>query len=265
MAYVPPPSARGPLGAPVSLAAAPKKKGGGFWLAALIVAACAAGGYYYYQQGQEGKAAATAAAPAKAAAKTPAKAAEKAAAAPAAEAKPAAPAPAAGGKALAGLNAGKFITDTRPAAGAKYYIYLFSASWCGPCRAVMPKIVEQYPAMKASGVADIVLIGNDYSPEAGRAYMEHYETDFPCIMMPDAKNLPGIVYPKGIPYCEFIDAEGKLIAQGGGAKVVNWKSVIEEYETAQGLPSSFAAAPEAEGAKPAATDKKKGKKKKAKK
>ncbi|MBR4884808.1 MAG: hypothetical protein IKZ33_05790, partial [Lentisphaeria bacterium] len=34
---------------------------------------------------------------------------------------------------------------------ADYYIYLFSASWCGPCCKEMPEIVEHHKKMKQDG------------------------------------------------------------------------------------------------------------------
>ena len=36
----------------------------------------------------------------------------------------------------------------KPSDKAKYYIYLHSASWCGPCKALMPEIVKDYKKMK---------------------------------------------------------------------------------------------------------------------
>ena len=40
---------------------------------------------------------------------------------------------------------------------ADYFIYLFSASWCGPCCREMPEIVELYDDIKKSGKVDIIL------------------------------------------------------------------------------------------------------------
>ena len=38
----------------------------------------------------------------------------------------------------------EFLTDNKPSKKAKYYIYLHSASWCSPCKALMPEIVKEY-------------------------------------------------------------------------------------------------------------------------
>ena len=60
----------------------------------------------------------------------------------------AAPAPAETAPAVtAYLNSAAFLTG-QPMADAQYYIYIYSASWCGPCKALMPEIVKEYKKMK---------------------------------------------------------------------------------------------------------------------
>ena len=87
-------------------------------------------------------------------------------------------APAAASSSLAAVPARlqelNYITDARPAADASFYVYLCSASWCGPCRAIMPKVIEQYPAIKAAG-GEIVLLCFDSTPQAGAAYVRKYK------------------------------------------------------------------------------------------
>ncbi len=118
----------------------------------------------------------------------------------------------------------EFLTDTKPSKKAKYYIYLHSASWCGPCKALMPEIVKEYKKMKKKNV-EIILIGHDKTPEAAKSYLEHYEAGFPGVLSSsaDAKKLPGITAPNGIPAATIVDAKGNVLYSGHGKGALEWK------------------------------------------
>ena len=124
-----------------------------------------------------------------------------------------------------------YITDTKPAADAQIYVYLSSASWCPPCRAIMPKIVAEYPAIKAAG-GEIVLLCCDRTPEAGRGYIKKYDAKFPAVMS-DVRTmasigLPGLQIPRGIPSISIVTPAGELIHAGHAATLLNWKSIIKK-------------------------------------
>ncbi len=125
------------------------------------------------------------------------------------------------------LQKTKFVTGT-PIADATHYVYLFSASWCGPCRALMPRIVEQYPAMKA-GKVEVILISCDDSEEAAKNYIEHYNAGLPGLFIkePTVRQLPGIVMPRSIPSTIIVDAQGKVITCGHGSKVLDWQNICK--------------------------------------
>ncbi len=152
-------------------------------------------------------------------------------------ASPAAEQTAAMSKVAQGLASAKYVNAQRPYPGAKYYIYLFSASWCGPCRALQPQIAAQYAEMKKSGVVELVLIGNDRDEASGKAYAKHYGC--PSIMMGNAQGLPGLTGPRGIPFCVFATADGTIATSGHGSMAIEWKDVITQYESQKGVESSF--------------------------
>ena len=118
----------------------------------------------------------------------------------------------------------EFLTDVKPSKKAKYYIYLHSASWCGPCKALMPEIVKEYKKMQKKNV-EIILIGHDQTPEAAKDYLEHYGAEFPGVLSSsaDAKKLPGITAPNGIPAATIVDAKGNVLYSGHGKGALEWK------------------------------------------
>lgn len=124
-----------------------------------------------------------------------------------------------------------YLSDARPAADARFYIYLSSASWCPPCRALMPKVVEEYPAIKAAG-GEIILLCFDRTPEAGRKYLQNYKAGFPGIMCSyneaDKLSLPGYIVPRGIPNVIFVTPDGKLLNNGRGFTLLDWRKTITQ-------------------------------------
>ena len=121
--------------------------------------------------------------------------------------------------------------NAKPNLKAKYYIYLISASWCGPCQALMPKIVEAYPDMKKKGV-EILLISADNSLDAAQKYAKSHDCQFPAVWQgdPKVKSLPGLTGGPGIPWAVFVDAKGKQIvacvASNGSTGVLKWEDVL---------------------------------------
>ncbi len=64
----------------------------------------------------------------------------------------------------------------------KYYLFYYSASWCGPCVAFTPELVRFYNRMKASNPElVVVLVPNDKSGDAALAYMKKSRMSFPGV------------------------------------------------------------------------------------
>lgn len=119
----------------------------------------------------------------------------------------------------------------RPAADAQYYIYLQSASWCGPCCAEMPEIARLYPEMRKAKV-ELILIGCDASPEADLAFLQKYHAAFPGVHYQEEalSTLPGYTPAQGIPDATFVDREGKVILRSHGSAIKYWRRIIDKYE-----------------------------------
>lgn len=114
-------------------------------------------------------------------------------------------------------------------ANADVYIYLSSASWCGPCQQEMPAIVEAHKAMKKAGTCDIILVGADHSPDGVKNYLKSHKAKFAAVWGDDKKaaELPGYTKPMGIPNAIFVTRDGKVIKSGHGSLIEQWESVVE--------------------------------------
>lgn len=113
-------------------------------------------------------------------------------------------------------------------AKADYFIYLFSASWCGPCCREMPEIVEQYKDMKKDGRVEIILMGKDETPDGVKSFMKQFNMKFYAVMADDknATKVPGFTNPSGIPNCTVVDRYGRVITAGHpGSIIPGWQSV----------------------------------------
>ncbi len=121
-----------------------------------------------------------------------------------------------------------FFTEAKPNPAATHYFFLESASWCGPCKMVMPKIVEEYPKMREAGV-EVILVANE--PEAAaKQYLEHYKAEFAGMIPMEAAKIPG--YSKnanaGVPSVCLVDAEGKTLTGGHGRMVLQWRQLMHQ-------------------------------------
>lgn len=115
----------------------------------------------------------------------------------------------------------------KPAIDAEFYIYLTSASWCGPCNAEMPHVVEQYTKMRENGRVELVMMSGDSTPEAARGFAERYKATFP-VLNPRSLNgqlPPGYTQPNGIPNAIIVDRDGNVIKNGHGSLVMQWQSL----------------------------------------
>lgn len=124
------------------------------------------------------------------------------------------PAPAAAeenavGKALEAIQG--YVTEKRPDTHARYYIYLQSAGWCGPCNQEMPKIVAEYGEMRKNGV-ELIFVSCDKTPEDAAAFMKKYGADFACVgFNTPAAALPGFTPERRVPRMSIVDASGKVV------------------------------------------------------
>lgn len=113
----------------------------------------------------------------------------------------------------------------KPNLKAEYYIYLYSASWCPPCRKLMPDIVKEYANIKKSGKVELILVGADQNEKKVKEYVDKYKATFPATWQGSkgVMNLPGNKPPRGIPGAIIVDKAGNTITSGHGSLVLDWK------------------------------------------
>ncbi len=119
------------------------------------------------------------------------------------------------------------VFNGEPNANAQYFIFLRSASWCGPCQKEMPEIVEIYKDIKASKKVELILWAADNSPEAAQKFLDQHKATFPATM--DASILTEMQGSSGIPHAYVVDKKGKLLYRGHGTLVKNWRYSTIDY------------------------------------
>lgn len=161
------------------------------------------------------------------------------------------------GQYMSELTEDRIWSGDMPATDAEFYIYLTSASWCGPCNMEMPHVVEAYEKMREDGRVELVQISGDNNPEAAKGFAEKYGAPFTVLnaRAEGSTPPPGFIKPTGIPHATIVDNEGNVIKDGHGAIVKNWEQFTinnPDYESK---------AKSAATKRKAAADKKKAKKK----
>jgi len=95
----------------------------------------------------------------------------------------------------------------------------FSASWCGPCRAFTPQLVEFRD--RNDDKFEVVFVSSDRSGEDQQAYMKNYDMEWPAIPFdsPLSQELGAKYGIRGIPSLIIIDDQGNLITKDGRSEI----------------------------------------------
>jgi len=104
--------------------------------------------------------------------------------------------------------------DGTTLANVKYLAFYYSASWCPPCRAFTPKLVEFYHDFKkAHANFELIFVNHDQSAEDMEAYMKADSMPWPAVRFSaiDSTKLNALCGP-GIPDLVLTDANGKVLS-----------------------------------------------------
>ena len=101
---------------------------------------------------------------------------------------------------------------------AKYYLCLFSASWCGPCRREMPRIAKTYAeSLKDDPNIELIHFSWDQNDEKALAWAKEHDVKFP-VVKPKGGN-PLDLHTRGIPHLFIVKADGTLVEKGHPIKL----------------------------------------------
>ncbi|MEM7145742.1 MAG: thioredoxin-like domain-containing protein [Verrucomicrobiota bacterium] len=102
-------------------------------------------------------------------------------------------------------------------AGAEpdYFVFYFSASWCPPCRAYTPKLVDFYEDHHAKGDGasfEVILINEDNNQEEMLAYMREYGMDWVAMNFEDRGTRGVPLNPqRSFPALVIVDNAGNVV------------------------------------------------------
>lgn len=142
------------------------------------------------------------------------------------------PAPKAGEAAVSAvgkaLEKADFLTKDRPNPKAKYYLFLYSASWCGPCCREMPHVVRTYRKIRQTDDVELVLFSCDKTEEAAKAWAKEERMKFPIVKPKKGNGIPGYKPGGSIPRLGIVDGTGKIIITGHPATLLkDWRQVLQ--------------------------------------
>ncbi|HWJ30444.1 MAG TPA: TlpA disulfide reductase family protein, partial [Flavisolibacter sp.] len=97
----------------------------------------------------------------------------------------------------------------------KYLLIDFWASWCGPCRAAVPKVKELYSKYKEKGF-EVVSISIDDNKKAWQKAMDEEKMPWQQWLSPDKNKTMQKFLFSGIPTIYIVDREGKIVSSYTG-------------------------------------------------
>lgn len=102
----------------------------------------------------------------------------------------------------------------------------FWATWCAPCKAEMPAIVDAYEARKEAGLVVLGVNAEETAQQAAK-FMQQYAMQFPVVL--DSRGeIQQLYMVRGLPTSIFIDPDGRIVSRWAG--LLN-EDLLDEYLT----------------------------------
>jgi len=119
----------------------------------------------------------------------------------------------------------------------KYLLVDFWASWCGPCRAAIPKVIALYEQYKDKGFA-VASISIDTDKKAWEKALKEENMPWLQLLSDNKENTTKLFQFTGIPTMYLVDPDGNIIERFTGYTEdaeARLKSILQK-----GVPASFA-------------------------
>ncbi|MFK7849528.1 MAG: thioredoxin-like domain-containing protein [Akkermansiaceae bacterium] len=116
---------------------------------------------------------------------------------------------------LDGNSLKRYELEQKP---TKYYVFYYTASWCGPCQRFTPSLVDFYNKHKEGNDSfEIVLITSDRDEKAMEGYAKNKKMPWPHLKLSKAPSFKkkfshGV---RGIPSVIVCDLEGNIVSRDG--------------------------------------------------
>jgi thiol-disulfide isomerase/thioredoxin len=131
--------------------------------------------------------------------------------------------------AFSAVDIGNRPVDTASWSG-RVTLLNFWATWCGPCRAEIPDLIELQ--QKYSGRLQVIGIADDSSPEVVRQYAAEFGINYPNVML--NSEIRSQFRVRAIPTTYVIDPQGRVVQRHVGQ--INTPVVEQEIRALLDLP-----------------------------
>lgn len=104
----------------------------------------------------------------------------------------------------------------------KMYVFYFSASWCGPCKAFTPQLNKWYKSANKEAF-ELILASADRDKSSMLKYMKKSKMTFPGLPPKDVKSTGVVKFAaRGIPFIAVVDASGKVVKKGDAYNMLTY-------------------------------------------
>ena len=116
----------------------------------------------------------------------------------------------------------------------KFWAFYYSASWCPPCRAFTPTLVEFYKDFKGQHPNfELIFVNHDNSEDDMLSYMKTDGMTWPAVRFDDIERVKANQYcGRGIPDLVLVDANGKVLSNSfDGSEFLGPQKVIDDIKS----------------------------------
>jgi nucleoredoxin len=117
---------------------------------------------------------------------------------------------------------GKSVKDFALAPPKKFYLLYYSASWCGPCRQVTPKLVEWYNTNKSPDF-ELIFVSRDNDEKSMEGYLKEDTMPWPAFKFSVVEKEDGFGKYRnggGIPHLVVLKTDGTVVTEGHPASMM---------------------------------------------